>query len=190
MRNLIKSCGSFFILFFFIIGFLYPLLIFGFAQVFFPFQANGSAVYKQGIVIGSRLIGQNFTSPQYFHGRVSSEGISGGSNLGPTSKIWLEEVSKRIYNLKETEHIYDNELVIPSDLVTHSASGYDPHISMESALLQVPRIAKNRDINEDDVIMILNQVKETNSIFFFGEEIVNVLELNIQLDDYREKEKK
>jgi potassium-transporting ATPase KdpC subunit len=172
-------------------GIAYPLVITGLAQVFFPQQANGSLVYKNGQVVGSQLIGQNFTDPKYFQSRPSSAGkngydatASGGSNLGPTNKDFLNSVAERANNIRQKNGLGPNQAV-PSDLVTASASGLDPDITPEGALIQAPRIAKLRNLPVGAVENLVRQDTTPRQLGIFGEARVNVLRLNLDLDNLK-----
>ena len=179
-----------------ITGLIYPLLMTGIAQAVFPYQANGSLIEKDGKVIGSALIGQNFTSDKYFHGRPSATTApdpndstktvpapynaanSGGSNLGPSNKALIDRVQGDIDKLKQE----NPSMPVPTDLVTTSASGLDPHISPEAALFQVPRIAKARNQPEDRIRQLVADHTEGRLFGLLGEPRVNVLLLNVALD--------
>jgi K+-transporting ATPase ATPase C chain len=164
------------------LGLLYPLAIWGVAQVVFPHQANGSLIEKDGKIIGSELIGQQFTSEKYFHSRPSANnydaGNSGGTNLGPTSQKLITRVKTDALNL-QTENA---EMKIPADLVTTSASGLDPHISPAAAEFQIPRISKARNLSATDLRKLVAQFTEGRQFGIFGEPRVNVLRLNLELD--------
>lgn len=170
-------------------GLAYPLALTGLAQVLFPDQANGSLVIEGGRVIGSRLIGQGFTAPGYFHGRPSATepaynaDNSGGSNLGPTSKALVARVTADIARLRaENPEAVRAGLPIPADLVTASASGLDPDISPAAALFQVARVAKARRLS-DAAVQALVQGQIRQPLFgLYGEPRVNVLALNLALD--------
>lgn len=168
-----------------ITGVIYPLVVTGIAQVVFPQQANGSLIVKDGKAVGSELIGQQFDDPSYFWGRPSAANYnaaaSSGSNYGPLNPALMDMVQTRIDALKAADP--DNTLPIPVDLVTASASGLDPHISVASALYQVHRVATARGLNEADVIALVNQYTEGHQFGFLGEPRVNVLLLNIALDE-------
>jgi potassium-transporting ATPase KdpC subunit len=177
-------------------GLAYPLAMTGIAQIAFPHQANGSLIEKNKVVIGSELIGQNFTKPGYFHGRPSATtdvdpkdatktvpapynaANSSGSNAGPTAKSLAERVQEDVKALKEE----NPKAAIPIDLVTTSASGLDPDISPEAALFQVPRVAKERNLDEARVRQLVQAQTEIRTLGILGEPRVNVLKLNIALD--------
>lgn len=171
-----------------ITGLAYPLAITAIAQSLFSQQAQGSFVVAEGRVIGSRLIGQNFSKAEYFHPRPSVAGdggydatASGGSNAGPTSQKLLEETAKRLQTVREVNQLRP-ETAVPSDLVLASASGLDPHLSPEAAAVQVARVAQARGLSVDAVQEIVNQHTQPRQLGFLGEPRVNVLELNLALD--------
>ena len=170
-----------------ITGVAYPLVTTGIGQLLLPKEASGSLIEKDGIVIGSTLIGQNFTQPQYFWGRPSATGpypnnaaASSGSNLGPLNPALAEAVKNRVAALKAADP--DNTLPIPVDLVTTSASGLDPHISPAAALYQVSRVAKARGLSAESVEKLVGESTESRQWGVLGEPRVNVLLLNIALD--------
>jgi K+-transporting ATPase ATPase C chain len=170
-------------------GLLFPLLITGLSQVLFRTRADGQLITRSGTVVGSRLIGQTFSSPGYFHSRPSSAGTgydagnSGGSNLGPTNQALIARVQVDADRLQAE----NPGTAIPMDLLTTSASGLDPHISPEAAEFQVPRIAKERGLSADAVREAIRQHTEPRQFGFLGEPRVNVLELNLTLDEIAPK---
>jgi K+-transporting ATPase ATPase C chain len=179
-----------------ITGLVYPFVMTGVAGMIFPYQAQGSLVERDDKVIGSTLIGQEFTSDRYFHGRPSATvapdpndssktvpapynaANSGGSNLGPTNKALIERVQGDVDKLKQE----NPSAPVPIDLVTTTASGLDPDISPAAALFQVPRVAKARNMPEDRVRQLVNERIEGRTLGFLGEPRVNVLALNMALD--------
>src|SRR5215467_14723565 len=178
-----------------ILGIIYPLVTTGVAQAIFPSQANGSMVCVNGKPIGSRLIGQYWTEPQYFAGRPSvTNNLSGtpspyaadnsaGSNLGPTNSALVQTVQQRIAQLKKDNPDVPAGTPIPADLVEASASGLDPAISVAAAYYQIPRIAKARGMSHAAVQQLVNQHIQGRFLGLFGEPTVNVLELNLALDN-------
>ncbi len=166
-------------------GVVYPLAVTGLAQLFFPNQANGSLVDRNGKLAGSFLIGQNFDSPRYFHGRPSATDYngmgSGGSNMAPTNRELLRLIKERVAKIRQENQLPAAQPV-PSDLVTASASGLDPHISPQGALLQVPRVARVRGLQADQVRQLVDKNIEKPFLGIFGTSRVNVLRLNIALD--------
>jgi len=170
-----------------LLGVVYPLTITGLAQLLFPKQANGSLVERNGRLIGSVLIGQQFTRPEYFHPRPSAAGdgydatASGGSNLGPTSRKLAERVSAEAGRLaREDPGLHPDH--IPADMITSSASGLDPDISLANAYAQVARIAKARGMSQDQIRRIIKSNRTGRQFGLLGEPRVNVLRLNLALD--------
>jgi potassium-transporting ATPase KdpC subunit len=179
-----------------ITGLFYPLVMTGVAQVIFPYQAAGSMIERDGKVVGSELIGQDFTSDKYFHGRPSATmapdpkdptksvpapynaANSGGSNLGPSNKALVDRVQTDIAKLQKE----NPGVPVPADLVTTSASGLDPEISPDAALFQVPRIAKARKLSEVRIRQLVEAASQGRLWGLLGEPRVNVLKLNIALD--------
>jgi K+-transporting ATPase ATPase C chain len=179
-----------------ITGLIYPLVMTGIASVVFPYQSQGSVIEQDGKVVGSALIGQEFTSDKYFHGRPSATvapdpndatktvpapynaANSGGSNLGPTNKTLVERVQGDVDKLKQE----NPSAAVPIDLVTTSGGGLDPHISPEAAYFQVPRVAKARNMPEDRVRQLVEEHVEGRTFGLLGEPRVNVLALNLALD--------
>jgi K+-transporting ATPase ATPase C chain len=180
----------------FITGVIYPFAMTGIARVIFPTQSQGSLVAENGKIVGSALIGQEFKSDRYFHGRPSATvspdpsdtsktvtapynaASSGGSNLGPTNKSLIERVQGDMDRLQQENPSAE----VPIDLVTTSGSGLDPHISPEAAFFQVPRVAKTRNMSEDSVRRLVDEHVEGRTLGILGEPRVNVLALNLALD--------
>lgn len=170
-------------------GLIFPLIVTGIAQVLFPWQANGEIVVVNGKPVGSAIIGQLWTKPQYFHGRPSAAGkgydptSTGGTNFGPTSKKLIDSTRATIAALKKDNP--DATVAIPMDLVTSSASGIDPDISPEGAYYQAPRVAKARNLPVARVNALIARTTMPRTLGFLGEPRVNVLQLNMALDDLK-----
>ena len=169
-------------------GAAYPLLMTGFAQAVFPGKANGSIVEMDGQPVGSTLVGQNFSGPEYFHPRPSAAGADGydggassGSNLGPSSQALIDRVTESLATIREENNLPSNA-PIPVDAVTASGSGLDPHISPAYAELQTPRVARERRMTEDAVRSVVKQHTDGSLLGLVGEARVNVLLLNLALD--------
>jgi K+-transporting ATPase ATPase C chain len=181
----IKTAVLLFAAFSLLTGLIYPLLMTSIIQSAMPEKASGSLIAVDGKIVGSELIGQNFSSPGYFHGRPSAVGYSangsGASNFGPSSAKLIDQVQQRIVLVRSENNLSSNESV-PADLVLSSASGLDPHISLEAAMLQVPRVARARGLNRSEVQELVRENVEPPQFGFLGQERVNVLRLNLALD--------
>jgi K+-transporting ATPase ATPase C chain len=168
-------------------GIIYPLGITGLAQLFFHDRANGQLIERGGKLVGSRIVGQAFTGPGYFHSRPSNAGTgydpmsSGGSNLAPTNKSLLERVRGDVQKLQAE----NPTALVPVDLVTSSGSGLDPDISPAAAEFQIPRVAHSRGMKQEDVRALVQRHTKGRDLGFLGEPRVNVLELNLELDTLR-----
>ncbi|MDD5686482.1 MAG: potassium-transporting ATPase subunit KdpC [Elusimicrobia bacterium] len=189
-RKQLKPAILIFIILTIITGILYPLFITGIAKVFFLKQSNGSLIYKNGKPVGSSLIGQTFDDPKYFWDRISATSSfpdnaasSSGSNLGPSNPVLIEMVKIRIKALKSADP--NNINSIPVDLVTSSASGLDPHISIAAVNYQIPRVARVRRLPQDTIKTIVREYTSGRFLGLIGEPAVNVLELNLALDEYK-----
>lgn len=187
MLKELRATFLLFIVFTAILGFAYPLAVTGVAKVAFPVQADGSLIRTSGHVVGSELIGQEFSDPKYFWGRVSATSPypyngdgSTGSNLGPTNPALFDQVKARIAALKAADP--GQKGPIPVDLVTASGSGLDPEISPAAAEYQVARVARARHLNETEVRTLVAKHTRGRQLGFLGEPRVNVLELNLALD--------
>jgi K+-transporting ATPase ATPase C chain len=191
MGRQLRSAVIFLALFTIVTGVIYPLIVTGISQVVFHHQANGSLIEsKDGKYLGSELIGQPFDDPGYFWGRPSATtpfpynaASSSGSNYGPLNPALLDGIQKRIKALKAADP--DNTRPIPVDLVTYSASGLDPHISIAAALYQVPRVARQRGLSETQVLALVNSFTQGRQLGILGEPRVNVLLLNQALDQIK-----
>lgn len=168
-----------------LLGLVYPLVVTGLAQVLFRDKANGQLIERNGKTIGSRIIGQAFSSPGYFHSRPSAAGSgydaasSSGTNLGPTNKKLVDAVKAGV----EAARTDNPNVPVPIDLVTSSASGLDPHLSPDAALFQIPRVASARRVSESEVRAIVESHVDGRQLGFLGEPRVNVLLLNLALDE-------
>lgn len=185
----VKTSALLFISLTLLLGVVYPAIVTGLANGIFPNQAQGSLIEKDGKVIGSKLIGQNFSEPKYFWGRLSATGpvpynaaASSGSNLGVNSSALHDAVKVRVEALQKTDP--DNKASIPVDLVTASGSGLDPHISLAAANYQISRVAKARGLRYDDVQALVTNHSQGRYFGVLGEPAVNVLVLNLALDEY------
>lgn len=176
------------IAFTFLTGIAYPMAMTGLAKLVFPAQAAGSLIEQDGKIVGSALLGQNFSQPGYFHGRPSAAGDDGydatsssGTNLGPTSQKLMDAIQEKLGDIREENNL-PADSTVPADLVTSSASGLDPDISPESAYLQVERVAQARNIPQEQVRALVDSRVKDSQLGFLGERRVNVLELNLALD--------
>jgi potassium-transporting ATPase KdpC subunit len=183
MRRQLAPAVIAFLLFTVLTGLIYPLVVTGVAQVAFPGRADGSLVKRDGVVVGSSLIGQNFAGPRYFQPRPSAAGdgydamSSSASNLGPSNEDLLKAVDERRTAYREA-----NDAEAPIDALTASGSGLDPHISPENARAQAPRVAQARGLSEAQLLDLVEEHTDDRSLGFLGEPGVNVLELNLALD--------
>lgn len=186
MKKIIVTAALLFLNLTILLGIVYPLLIWGLGHLFFRDQAEGSLIGKDGNIVGSRLIAQPFTGSRYFHPRPSASdynaSASGGSNLAPSNRSLINAVRSRIDEAKK-----ENPVPIPLDMVTTSASGLDPQISVAAALWQAPRVARARGIDEPVLLAIINRFTERPWLGFIGEARVNVLLVNLYLDGFPER---
>jgi potassium-transporting ATPase KdpC subunit len=187
MRRQLKTVLLFLVVFAILTGIIYPLAVTGIAQAVFNHQANGSLIQVNGQVVGSELIGQSFSDPKYFWGRLSATApepynadSSSGSNLGPSNPDLKKEAQARLNALKAVDP--DNNQPVPVDLVTSSGSGLDPDISVAAADYQIPRVARYRGLTEDQVSALVREYTESRQLGILGEQRVNVLKLNLALD--------
>jgi K+-transporting ATPase ATPase C chain len=192
IRSQLKTAILIFIVFTIITGLIYPLFITGISQILFSKKADGSLIYKNGKCIGSKLIGQKFTNPKYFWGRPSATvsfpynaSASGGSNLGPLNPKLISEVKKRINQIRKADP--SNKNSIPVDLVTSSASGLDPDISIAAAYYQIPRVAQARGLPTKTVKSIVKKYTTRPLFGIIGYPVVNILEVNLALNKIRTK---
>jgi K+-transporting ATPase ATPase C chain len=187
MRRQLVPALVVFLAFTVLTGVAYPLAVTGIAQVSFPGSADGSLIERDGEVVGSRLVGQAFSGPRYFHPRPSAAGdgydamASGASNLGPTNEELLAAVRQRRIEYRRQNGL-PNGAPVPIDAVTASGSGLDPHVSPANARLQAPRVAHARSLPLDRVLALVDEHMESRSLGFLGEPGVNVLALNLALD--------
>jgi K+-transporting ATPase ATPase C chain len=172
---------------------LYPLVVYGAGQLLFHYQANGSLIESADHkILGSEWLGQNFTSPKYFHPRPSAAGSgydasnSSGTNLGPTSQKLIDSVKAAVEQYRKDNNV-PPETLVPADAVTSSGSGLDPHISVKNALLQAPRVARERGVGVEIVTAEITNATDGPSLGFLGEAGVNVLKLNLTLDKITSK---
>lgn len=186
MKNILRPALVLFALLTVLTGVVYPLLVTGLAQAVFPSQAHGSLLQRDGVTVGSSLIGQNFTAPENFWSRPSATGpspnnaaSSSGSNMGPLNPALVDAVSARVAALRAADP--GNTSPVPVDLVTASGSGLDPHISVAAALFQVNRVAKARQLPVDQIKGLVAANTHAPLIGLLGEPVVNVLELNLAL---------
>ncbi|EPG7575744.1 potassium-transporting ATPase subunit KdpC [Providencia rettgeri] len=190
--NMIRSSIIMLLILTLFTGIAYPLMVTGLAHVFFPWQANGSLLTQDEHIVGSALIGQNVDDARYFHGRPSSTIdspyntlASGGSNLAVSNPLLQQVMTERSEQLRAENP--DASHAIPADLLTSSASGLDPNISVDAALYQTPRIAKSRQIPLDAVKLLIETHTEQTLLSFLGEPAINVLKLNLALDEYQQQ---
>ena len=168
-----------------LLGVVYPLVVTGLAQALFPDKANGQLIERNGKTVGSRIIGQAFSSPGYFRSRPSAAGTgydaanSSGTNLGPTNKKLVDAVKAAV----DAAKLENPGTPVPIDLVTSSASGLDPHISPAAAAFQVPRVARQRGVATEEIQRLIAAHTEGRQLGFLGEPVVNVLQLNLSLDE-------
>lgn len=186
-EGLLRPALFLFVVLSLVTGLAYPFLVMGVAQSLFSNMANGQLIEKNGQVVGSEIIGQSFTEPKYFWGRLSATGpmshnasASGGSNLGPTNPALLDAVKARIDTLRAVDP--SNKAPVPVDLVTASGSGLDPHISVAAANYQLMRVARARHLPPDTLEALVSQHTDQALLGFIGEAHVNVLTLNLALD--------
>lgn len=187
MKNILRPALVLFLVLTLLTGVAYPLVVTGLAQALFPSQAHGSLILRDGKAVGSALIGQSFTDPTHFWGRPSATGpmpnnaaASSGSNQGPMNPALLDAVKSRVVALRAADP--SNTAAVPVDLVTASASGLDPHISLAAAQYQLGRVATARKLPTQAVQVLIDQNTQRPTLGLLGEPIVNVLQLNLALD--------
>jgi K+-transporting ATPase ATPase C chain len=187
MKNILRPSLILFLMLTFLTGIAYPLLVTGLAQSVFPAQAHGSVILRDGKAVGSTLIGQNFTDPSHFWGRPSATSpmannasASSGSNLGPMNPALTDAVKTRVAALRAADP--SNMAAVPVDLVTASASGLDPHISLAAAQYQLARVATVRKLSTQAVQLLIDQATQRPLFGLLGEPVANVLQLNLALD--------
>jgi K+-transporting ATPase ATPase C chain len=192
MLRMIFSAVALLIVFIVLTGLIYPLAVTGLAQLFFPFQANGSIMIRDSKPIGSILIGQHFDDPKYFWGRPSATqpypynaSSSSGSNLGQSNPVFLKTLQGRVVQLKAADPA--NDKPIPIDLITSSGSGLDPHISLAAAEYQAQRVAGIRGLDKDIVLALIAIYSDKRQFGILGQPTVNVLNLNLALDRLQQK---
>ncbi len=192
IKEQVKPAILIFIILTVITGIVYPLFVTGVSKALFPKKAEGSLIYRDGKAVGSSLIGQPFDDPKYLWGRISATSpaqynasSSSGSNIGPSNPALVDEIKGRIKALQAADP--GNKAPIPVDLVTSSSSGLDPHISLAAADYQVPRIARLSGLPEETVRGIVKQHTYGRFLGLIGEPVVNVLEVNLALDGYKNK---
>jgi K+-transporting ATPase ATPase C chain len=192
MLKLFRPGASILVLLTIITGLIYPFAVTCISQAFMPFQANGSLILRDGKIVGSELIGQPFTAPKYFWSRPSATSAkpydaaaSSGSNLGPANPALIEAIKPRIDALKTGSGIGGSNMSIPVDLVTSSASGLDPHISVAAAEYQIARVAGARKLPAEQVRLLIAEQTELPFLGFIGEARINVLKLNLALNELK-----
>jgi K+-transporting ATPase ATPase C chain len=188
MQKLITVVRAF-IVFAILFGVVYPLFVLGVGNLIFPYQAQGSLLSYHDKVVGSELIAQEFSAHKYFHSRFSAVNYnainSGGSNLAPSNKKLIERAANHVRHIR-VENNLSTQAKLPADMVLDSASGLDPHVSLTNALLQLPRVAKHRNLPEDKIKRLIYSNVKSDFIGIWGQAGVNVLQLNLVLDQFNE----